>query len=168
MDEKRQIISSFIPVAVLKPMTDEACEAVPQDLLTDGLIKVSKFPFKIGRESRVQELEGRLLRIERPRVEGGELSNDLYLLDKGEKLNISREHLLIEEVDGLHFAVDRGSVCGIKINGESVGGDGTSGRKELNDGDTILIGCRSTPYIYKFITLEDHWGKEYSRQGDSG
>lgn len=160
MDDKRQIIKSFQPMAVLKPITEEALMAIPQNFRTDGLVGILKFPFRIGRESRVQKVEGKLLRIERPKFGGREPNNDLYLIDQGHKLNISREHFQVEKVDGSYQIVDRGSVCGTKIDGTSIGGDEQGGREILNDGDTILVGCNSTPYAYKFIVLEDVYQEE--------
>ncbi len=154
MKDKKQIIRSFIPKAVLKPMSEEAYRAVPPNYRHDGLIAIMKFPFRIGRESRVQRVKGELIRLERPKyVEGAEPTNDLYLVDHGDKLNISRKHLKIEEIDGEYQIVDRGSVCGTKIEGENIGGDEELGRAILNDGDVVSIGCYSTPYIYEFISL---------------
>ncbi len=159
MDEKKQIIRSFIPKVALKPMTEEAFKAVPQNFLTEELIGITKFPFRIGRESRVQEVKGQIVRVERPKFRGSLPNNDLYLVDRGQRLNISREHVLIERVGGEYIIVDRGSVCGIKVDEEQIGGDGEAGKKRIIDGDTIHIGCNSTPYIYKFIILEDVWQK---------
>jgi len=140
-------------------MTEEAFRAIPENFRTDGLVGIMRFPFRIGRESRVQKVKGQLLRIERPKFDGPQPNNDLYLIDRGYKLNISREHFQIEEVDGSYHIVDRGSVCGIKIDGKTIGGEGQGGRRLLSDGDIILVGCSSTPYNYKFITLEDVWRK---------
>lgn len=155
MDDKKEIIKAFIPKAVLKPMTEEAYRAIPQNFRTDNLIGILRFPFRIGRESRVQQVEGNLLRIERPKFDGAEPNNDLYLIDRGYKLNISREHAAIEQVDGEYYIVDRGSVCGTRIDGDTIGGNGLGNKKKLNDGDEIAIGCSATPYIYQFIVLED-------------
>lgn len=157
MDEKRRIIRSFIPQAVLKPMTEEALKAVPESYLKNGLIALAEFPFRIGRESRVRLVNEQLLRTERPKFEERKPNNDLYLVDGGEKLNISREHLRIEKVEGQYFIADRGSVCGIWIEDETIGGNGLPGRKKLNDGDVIHIGCNSTPYVYQFLILEEVW-----------
>jgi len=157
MDDKKGIIRLFIPSAVLKPMTDEALKAVPETYLKEGLIAVSKFPYRIGRESRVRRVKGQLVRYERPMFEDRLPNNDLYLVDSGEKLNISREHLQIEKVDDLYYITDRGSFCGIRIDDGNIGGNGREERKKLNDGDLIHIGCSSTPYIYQFLDLEKVW-----------
>ncbi len=155
MNKKRQIIKSFIPKAVLKPMTEEAFRAVPPNYRNDGLIGISKFPFRIGRESRIKRVKGELVRLERPKYKDGvEPTNDLYLIDHGHKLNISRIHLKIELVDGEYHIVDRGSVCGTKVEGENIGGDEQLGRAVLKDGDMVSIGCYSTPYVYEFICLD--------------
>ena len=155
MDEKRTIINSFMPKVVLKPMTEEAFRAIPQNCRIDGLIGIMEFPFRIGRESRITRVKGQLLKVERPKFEGSEPNNDLYLLDHGDKLNISREHIQVERVDGLYHIVDRGSICGTSVEDERIGGDGEGGQTTIKDGDTILIGCSSTPYAYQFMILED-------------
>ena len=155
MNKKRQILKSCIPKAVLKPMTKEAFKAIPPNYHNDGLTGIMKFPFRIGRETRVQKVKGELVRLERSkRKNGKEPTNDLYLMDHGQKFNISRKHLKIELVDGEYHIVDRGSVCGTTVKGENIGGDKQPGRAVLKDGDVVSIGCSSTPYVYEFICLD--------------
>ena len=89
-DDKREIIKSFIPIAALKPMTEEAFEAIPQNFQTNRMVAISKLPFKIGRESRIRKVMGKMIITERPKFEGSQPNNDLYLIDRGQKLNISR------------------------------------------------------------------------------
>ena len=154
MDEKKKLIRSFIPVVVLKPMTEEAFRAIPQNYRTDGMIGILKLPFRVGRESRVKKVDGKLLRLERQEISKTEANNDLYLMDRGEKLNISREHFQIDKVDGRYRVIDRGSSLGTKVRNLTIGGKGKKGGAIIKDGDMIAIGCKSTPYVYQFILLE--------------
>lgn len=154
MDDKQSVLLRVTPRAVLKAMTDEALEAIPMNQRIDDLVVIRKFPFRVGRESRVRKVDGRLERVERAKLDDREPNNDLYLMDKGKLLNISREHLKIEKVDEGYRLVDRGSACGTKVDGEPVGGEDSGGTGKLLDGDVIAIGTVSTPYLYQFIVLE--------------
>ncbi len=143
----------LLPVAALETMTPDAAQAVPQCLLVGGYVPVRKYPFKIGRESRVRTVRGKIERIERPKMDDREPNNDLYLVDRGQLLNISREHLQIEYEDD-HFVLrDRGSACGTRVNGEQVGGKDSGGVHVLADGDEIIIGIADSPYRFRFIDL---------------
>ena len=153
MTDKKQLLTTFLPIAVLQAETRDAAEAVPQHQLFDGMVCIKRLPFRIGRESRVKKIDGRIERIERPKLDDREPNNDLYLVDRGHLLNISREHLRIE-IDGEAFSlVDRGSACGTKVNGEPVGGEDQGGRKILKDGDIITIGTLESPYRFRFLDL---------------
>jgi pSer/pThr/pTyr-binding forkhead associated (FHA) protein len=154
MDEKRKILDEVMPRAVLKAMTAAATEAIPQAQRVGELVVIRKFPFRIGRESRVRNSNGRIERIERPKLADREPNNDLYLIDSGKRLNISREHLQIEKHADVYLLVDRGSACGTKIEGEPVGGKDAGGTTVIRDGDTITIGTASSPYRYRFTVLE--------------
>ncbi|MDX8406070.1 MAG: FHA domain-containing protein [Mariprofundus sp.] len=155
MDNKQDILNAIRPRAVLKAMTPAAEEAVPHNQLTGGYIAIRDFPFKMGRESRVRVAGGKEQMFERPKLGGRLPNNDLYLIDGGKPLNISREHCLIEAGPTGYQLLDRGSACGISINGQRVGGHDTGGSSALADGDEIAIGSDSTPYRYRFITLDD-------------
>jgi hypothetical protein len=155
MDEKRKILDEIMPRAVLKAMSAEAEEAIPQNQRIDDLVVIRKFPFRIGRESRVRTVNGRLERTERPKMGDREPNNDLYLIDSGKLLNISREHLQIEKEAKGYMLLDRGSACGTKIDGIAVGGEDNGGKAELKDGDVFAIGTAATPFLYKFIVLEE-------------
>lgn len=155
MDEKRQILDQVMPRAVLRAMNEEAIEAIPANSRIGDLVVIRKFPFRIGRESRIRTIDGKTERVERQKLGDRQPNNDLYLIDKGKRLNISREHLQIERESGGYVLVDRGSACGTKIDGASVGGADSGGRGVLRDGDIFAIGTISTPYVYKFIVLEE-------------
>jgi len=54
-------------------------------------------------------------------------NNDVYLLEKSEVMNVSREHFQIDRDAGGFVLVDRGSTCGTIVEGNSVGGDHKGG-----------------------------------------
>lgn len=153
MDSKKKILAKLVPQAALEALTPEAAMAVPQGMITDGLISIRAFPFRIGRESRVQTVKGKIERVERPKLNDREPNNDLYLVDRGQLLNISREHLLIEAGEDSYLLKDRGSACGTKVNGQSLGGNDSGGATSLADGDEIVIGTADSPYRFRFIDL---------------
>jgi pSer/pThr/pTyr-binding forkhead associated (FHA) protein len=155
MDEKQKILEAITPVAVLKAMTPEAKRAVPHASLVEGVIGIRKFPFRIGRESRVKKINGKMERIERAKLDDREPSNDLYLIDDGHLLNISREHLQLEKNGSEYLLIDRGSACGTRVGDVVVGGHDDIGRLILTDGDIIAIGSKSTPYLFQFISLDE-------------
>jgi FHA domain len=156
MDLKLEILTECLPKAMLQALTPEAIAAVPAHFLRGDAIAIYAFPFKIGRESRVISIDGRLERMERPKKDDNEPSNDLYLVDRGHRLNISREHFEIIKRDGVHILVDRGSACGTKIEGRNVGGDDAGGTATLNDGDEIAVGAVGTPYTFRFISFDEY------------
>jgi hypothetical protein len=156
MDEKLKILEDFVPQAVLKALTLAAKEATPQGQRIDDLISIRKFPFRMGRESRVLKINGRKERLERQKLDNRKPNNDLYLVDRGKLLNISREHLQIEKTESGYRLVDRRSSCGTKINGVAIGSNGKDGSVALHDGEVIGIGSKDSPYLYKFITLDGY------------
>ena len=63
---------------------------------------------------------------------------------------MSREHLQIQH-NGTHYVlVDSQSTCGTIVEGMVVGGRGAGGAAPLNDGDVIIVGTSSSPYVFKF------------------
>ncbi|MBU1566309.1 MAG: FHA domain-containing protein [Proteobacteria bacterium] len=156
MDHKLEILTASLPKAMLQALTPEAIAAVPSHFLRGDMIAMFAFPFKIGRESRVAKVDGRLVRMERPKKDDGDPSNDVYLIDRGHRLNISREHFEIVKKDGAYFLVDRGSACGTKIGGRNVGGDDVGGTNVLHDGDEIAVGAVGTPYVFRFISFDEY------------
>jgi pSer/pThr/pTyr-binding forkhead associated (FHA) protein len=151
METRQAILEHFIPRAVLKSMTREAELAVPQGLVVAGMVGIRGFPFRVGRESRGKIVDGVFHRVERPRRAGSTTTNDLYLVDAFEMLQISREHLSIERTAIGYQVVDRRSVCGTSVGGVRIGGNETGGTAVLRDGDEILVGTNETPYRYAFI-----------------
>jgi hypothetical protein len=156
MNHKLEILTEILPKAILQALTPEALEAVPSHFLRGDMIALYTFPFKIGRESRVINVNGKLERMERPKKDDSQPSNDLYLIDRGHRLNISREHFEIVKSDAGYALVDRGSACGTKIEGQNVGGDDEGGSAKLQDGDKIAVGAIGTPYIFRFISFDEY------------
>lgn len=153
MEDKQALLKRLTPLATLKPMTDEMRNSITNNCLGDEFIGIWKFPFKIGRESRVETQDGKILLSERPKASTGEPNNDIYLIDHGRFLQISRQHLQIEKTETGYTISDRGSACGTIINTHKIGGEDRSGSYELNDGDIVKIGAEDSPYLFQFITL---------------
>jgi hypothetical protein len=156
MDNKLELLTEILPKAMLQALTPEAKEAVPSHLLRGDLIAIYAFPFKIGRESRVTKINGKLEILERPKKDDSPPTNDLYLLDRGHKLNISREHCQIIKGEGGYALIDRGSACGTKVEGQNIGGDDTGGEAGIHDGDVIALGTVDTPYVFRFISFDNY------------
>lgn len=152
MDDKQTILRLFLPEAVLKALTPEAKRVVPDGMIEAGFIGIQHFPFRVGRESRGAIVDGKFLRTERPRFGNRKPTNDLYLIEAGEQMEISREHFQIESSAQGYLLVDRGSACGTTVGGIHIGGSDTGGSAPLKDGDTIGIGTESTLYLFTFIS----------------
>ena len=156
MDDKETLINDLLPKAALQALTPEALEAVPVSQLAGDAVAIRSFPFRVGRESRVRKVDGRIERTERAKGRGGRPNNDLYLVDRGELLNISREHFQIERVEGGYLLVDRGSACGTTVGEERVGSGDAGGQCLLRDGDVIAAGVRGTPFLFRFHAFDDY------------
>ncbi|HKI55386.1 MAG TPA: FHA domain-containing protein, partial [Anaerolineales bacterium] len=135
MNEKQSVLQLLMPKAALQAMTPEARASVPQTLLEQNWIRIGHFPFRVGRESRTREIDGKLVRIEREKFGDHKPNNDLYLVDACHPLHISREHFVIEKTSSDYMLIDRCSVCGVTVGETRIGGRETGGRIKLNDGD---------------------------------
>ncbi len=114
---------------------------------------IERFPFKVGRESRVG---GRpAWQSAERRHKTAEQLNDIYIVEHGELLNVSREHFLIERHDHAYFLADRGSACGTIVEGRTVGGDRRGGRTPLHDHVVSIVGTPASPFVVKFRTSPD-------------
>ena len=153
MEDKQSILKRVTPLAVLKPMTPEAESSINSYCLGHEFIGIWAFPFRIGRESRVETVNGKLVHAERNKIGSGKPNNDIYLIDRGRFLQISREHFRIEKTETGYNVADRGSACGTSINTQKIGGEDRGGTHTLEDGDTIRIGAEDSPYLFQFITL---------------
>ncbi len=157
MDEKLAILENHLPKAMLKALTPEAIAATPLADIDGDLIAIKDFPFRVGRESRVVQISGRLEPIDRPKKDiSSKPNNDLYLIDRGHLLNISREHFQIEQRGDGFYLVDRGSACGTKLQDTALGGEDTGGAVQIYDGDVIGVGAKATPYLFKFISFTEY------------
>ncbi len=137
-------------LAVLIPLTDEARMAS-----SNKPIKIARYPFRVGRESRVcvKPYSGN---INERQKSNSAPSNDLYLLDTfSNKLHISRAHFQIETLpEGGYDLVDRESACGTLVGKKNIGGGDKGGRCTLISGDIITIGTKLSPYIFRFMVEE--------------
>ncbi len=132
------------PRATLVALTPEAKAA-----LRAAEVTIVTLPFRVGRESRgLPRAAGRTI-AERRKPEISP-TNDLYLVETAEPFNVSREHLQIQH-NGKHYVlVDRQSTRGTIVEGVVVGGRNAGGAVQLNDGDVIILGASSSPYVFKF------------------
>lgn len=90
------------------------------------------------------------------RKKGDPPNNDLYLIDRGKLLNVSREHFQIDKKeDGTYEVVDRGSACGTIVANHVVGGHDKGGRYPLEDGNIIIVGTPKSPFVFKFLSSSD-------------
>ena len=114
------------PVAVLVAVTKEATFS----LGGQREVRVTQFPFKVGRENRVAApADPSLIEL---RLGASPQLNDVYLVEPtcADALQISREHFPIEHADNQFFLVGQGSACGTIVAGTQAGGDRTAGRTE--------------------------------------
>ena len=153
MEAKLSLLERITPIAVLKAITPEARSTIAKNCLGDEIIGIWKFPFRIGRESRVEKIDGKLVLTERQKINNGLPNNDIYLVDNGHLLQISRQHLQIEKTETGYLVSDRGSACGTMINATQIGSEDKGGTYELKDGDIIKIGGEDSLYLFEFITL---------------
>lgn len=130
--------------AVLRAVTPEAGRALGADTLV-----VDRFPFRVGRESRLEKLSW--LTAERREDHNPLASNDLYILENGPTRNVSREHFQITRgVDGSFQVEDLGSICGTIVGQRNIGGHHSRGSCPLEDGSTIVVGTPGSPFVFKF------------------
>lgn len=116
-------------------------------------IRVTRFPFKVGRECRAADSDrSRPLGLQQQRLGIAPEVNDMYLVEPpyADLFYISREHFAIERVGNRFFLTDRGSACGTIVAGKQVGGDRVGGRTELQSGDVIILGTYETGYVFRF------------------
>jgi hypothetical protein len=132
---------------LLKALTPEAKAA-----LGGVYLKITSFPFRVGRESR--EFDSPVDYPKNRRRPDSTANNDLYLSEPGNVLNVSREHFLIDVKDDKCVLVDRGSFCGTLVEGELVGEKRKGGWRELANNDVIIVGTSESIFIFKFLIPE--------------
>jgi len=110
---------------------------------------IIRFPYRVGRESREAQRTPQGTVTER-RDPGSRPINNLYLRDRQEPPNVSRDHFAIDREDTGYVLVDQASTCGTIVEGQSVGGQTRGGIIALHDGDVIIVGTSLSPYAFKF------------------
>jgi pSer/pThr/pTyr-binding forkhead associated (FHA) protein len=146
--------------ARLVAMTDEARSALSRQ----PYVRLTIFPFKIGRESRSRNPLARVVTNIERRLDIAPQLNDLYLVEPSTSapFQISRQHCALERVKGRFFLVDRGSACGstvvearaaerpATVATTHTGGNSLNSRAEVRDGDLIVVGSIDSPYVFRF------------------
>ena len=88
--------------------------------LGGSLTEIERFPYRVGRESRAtQRTPGGFVTERRSR--GSRPTNDLYLVEHDEPMNVSRSHFQIDWADASYVLVDLESTCGTIVEGTLVG-----------------------------------------------
>lgn len=132
--------------AYLEPLTPEA-----EASLGGSRLLLNRWPFRVGRESRMVVSGGGFKLAERRRSNVAP-TNELYLLDSGQRLNVSRAHFQIERSeDGGYRLRDRGSALGTYVGDRLVGGGDRGGEALLRDGEVIVAGTTESPFVFKFV-----------------
>jgi hypothetical protein len=102
-----------------------------RDALDGGEIGIDKFPFKIGCEHGSGGIDVFF-------------DNDLSLQDSS-PYNVSKNHFLIDKVEGRYVIVDRGSHLGAIVNGKRI-----DAQRILNIGENkIIVGQEISPFVFK-------------------
>ena len=153
METKEELLKRITPLAVLRAITPEANDSIIKSCLGDGLIGIWQYPFHIGRESRLKDHDRKNIISTLQNALTKKPINDIYLIDKGEYLQISRKHLKIEKKQTSYLLTDLGSACGTIVNKIKIGNNHKDDSSILNDGDIIQFGTPNSPYIFEFIVL---------------
>lgn len=131
--------------AYLRALTAEARYA-----LGDDLVPLTRWPYRVGRESRQKTM----LHIASPaddRRTGEALrTNELYLPEQASE-SVSREHFEIERTDSGFHLRDRQSLSGTWVEGRLVGGGRKGGTEALHHSDVIIVGPVRGGFVFKFL-----------------
>lgn len=133
---------------VLKALTGEMDMAFRGNTLA-----VHELPFRIGRECRDKSPGPLPPGVSDRRGSTGSRTNDLYIIENGSRLYISRQHLLIEKRENAFVLVDLFSACGTIVEGRYIGGDHKGGEAPLEHEDVVIIGTAGSPYVFKVLLL---------------
>ncbi len=115
---------------------------------------LTRFPFRVGRESR-SPAEARVDFQNERRRSTIAPNNDLYIWDPGPLLNVSREHFQIERgQSGEFFLRDRGSTCGTVVADVRLGAGGPESCVLYPD-NTIVVGTPQSPFVFRFDIQEE-------------
>lgn len=135
-----------LAIATLVAVTKEAERA----LGGERQVPITRFPFKVGRESRTAGTAK--APITELRLGVASDLNDIYLVEPAwsDLLQISREHFAIEAEGNEFYLIDRGSVCGTIVAGKRIGGNRQGGRTPIRTGDLIIVGTENSDYVFRF------------------
>jgi hypothetical protein len=134
------------PSVFLKALTPEAKAS-----LGGTFYKITHFPFRVGRESRAFRGGNPPESRRHPETVP---NNDLYLVELGSVLTVSREHFLIDRQGSTFIIVDRGSTCGTLLEGDFIGEKKQGGWKPLQNHDVIIVGPSESRFVFKFVLVE--------------
>lgn len=117
-------------------------------------LRLTRFPFRVGRESR-SSADARVVVLDERRRGTVPPNNDLYIWDPGPLLNVSREHFQIERSESGEYLVrDRGSTCGTLVGNVRLGAGGPEGCVLYPD-NTIVVGTPQSPFVFRFDLREE-------------
>ena len=153
---KKEIIDSFIPKAVLVPLTEDAKLSIANTSHHKKLIPIGTFPFKIGRESRMEEGDRGLFVKLRIMANSSRPNNDIYLIENKNNIEISKEHFEISNDKDEYLIKDRNSTLGTKLNDIEIGKEQNKYTHILKDGDIIKIGSNHSKYEFQFLVLSNN------------
>ena len=138
-------------VPELRPVSDGARDSIEGA----NTIKLIRFPFRFGRESRYTLVNGKRVSMER-RLTASKPNNEVYLLDLHEVMNVSREHCQINRnADGSYAVVDRGSTCGTIVDGVHIGTREGSNQAPIAHGGQLILGTTDSPFVFEFRASAD-------------
>jgi len=135
--------------AYLESLTPEAEVSVGGER-----IELTIFPYRVGRESRLVASADGMKLMERRKTSASP-SNELYLIDEGRPLTVSRAHFQIERSAEGYVMRDRGSALGTYVGGTRIGGRDMGGACQLVSGDVIVAGTSESPFAFRFLELAE-------------
>lgn len=138
-------------VPELRPLSDGARKSI------EGAktVRLTRFPFRFGRESRYATVHGERVSMEK-RFTEAHPNNEVYLIDEHEVLNVSREHFQIDRlIDGSYKLVDRNSTCGTIVDGRHIGSKERSSEAPLKSGSRIIVGTTDSPFVFEFVAPDE-------------
>lgn len=97
-------------------------------------IKIKMFPFKVGR----------FVHEDNSSPEDILTDNNLKIRDVGNSINVSRNHFLIDKMEGHFVVVDRGSQSGVNVNGKKI-----SGSVVLDKNTNVVSIGYNSPFVFK-------------------
>jgi hypothetical protein len=151
--------------AMLVPVTPEALAS----LGNRSAVRITQFPFRIGREMRATNSTDRdiaAVQTNSERRNGSWPSNDLYLVEPPwiTTSYISRQHCTLEAANGLFFVADNGGGSPTTLLAARAEDGhisltttkaGLGGRFELRDNETslLVLGTTESPYAFRFEAI---------------